>query len=170
MQSEDGTFVLRVPRWGGKEEVPFTSIGNDFGDVVHGVFLEPEKWTGKLVQGVSDIKSFPEVVAAFEKSTMSCLKSSYHAALTIAATGKKARYEEVPKWQDLEIYGVGPLETVKLMFGFCQASGGRYFGDETEMVTARELKRNAAKASGRSGSGDDLHTLEDFFARRFGRS
>jgi hypothetical protein len=65
--SEDGTFLLRVPKWGGKEEVPFTSIGDDFGDIVHGVFLEPEKWTGQVVQGVSDIKSFSEVVAAFEK-------------------------------------------------------------------------------------------------------
>jgi hypothetical protein len=59
--------VLRVSKWGGKEEVPFIAIGDDFGDIVHGVFLEPEKWTGKLVQGVSDIKSFDEVVAAFER-------------------------------------------------------------------------------------------------------
>jgi hypothetical protein len=65
--SEDGTFVLRVPKWGGKEEVPFIAIGDDFGDIVHGVFLEPEKLTGKLVQGVSDIESFDEVVAAFER-------------------------------------------------------------------------------------------------------
>jgi hypothetical protein len=45
----EGTLVLRVPKWGGKEKVPFIAIGDDFGDIVHGVFLEPEKWTGKLV-------------------------------------------------------------------------------------------------------------------------
>jgi hypothetical protein len=59
--------VLRVPKWGGKEEVPFIAIGDDFGDIVYGVFLEPGKWTGKLVPGVSDIKSFDKVVAAFER-------------------------------------------------------------------------------------------------------
>lgn len=64
---EDGTLLLRTPRWGGKEDVPFISMANDFGDIVHGVFLEPETWDGKLVQAVSDVKSFPEVVAAFEK-------------------------------------------------------------------------------------------------------
>jgi hypothetical protein len=56
-----------MPRWGGKEDVPFISIGDDYGDIVHGIFLEPEKWNGKLVQGVSDIKSLDEVVAAFER-------------------------------------------------------------------------------------------------------
>tara|TARA_R110002003_G_scaffold149_3_gene13508 strand:+ start:29089 stop:29277 length:189 start_codon:yes stop_codon:yes gene_type:complete len=56
-----------MPRWGGKEDVPLISIGDDYGDIVHGIFLEPEKWNGKLVQGVSDVKSFDEVVAAFER-------------------------------------------------------------------------------------------------------
>jgi len=68
--SEDGTLVLRIPSWGGKEEVPFISIEDDFGDIVHGVFLEPENYTGKLVQAVSDIRSYAEVVAAFEKSNV----------------------------------------------------------------------------------------------------
>jgi hypothetical protein len=59
-----------MPRWGGKEDVPFISIGDDYGDIVHGIFLEPEKWNGKLVQGVSDIKSLDEVVAAFESGKL----------------------------------------------------------------------------------------------------
>ncbi|CAO2651410.1 Nn.00g039800.m01.CDS01 [Neocucurbitaria sp. VM-36] len=149
--SEDGTLVLHVPKWGGKEDVPFISIGDDFGDIVHGIFLAPEKWNGKLVQGVSDIESFDDVTAAFER-----------------ATGKKARFEEVPKWQDLEIYGIRALEPIKFMFGFCQESGGRYFGDETEATTAAELKRLATEASGKTGDGTKLLTLERFFKREFG--
>lgn len=58
--------MFRVPKWGGKEDVPFISIGEDYGDIVHGILLEPEKWNGRLVQGVSDIESFDDVVAAFE--------------------------------------------------------------------------------------------------------
>jgi hypothetical protein len=71
--SEDGTFVFRCPTWGGKEDVPFIAMGDDFGDIVHGVFLEPEKWNGKLVQGVSDIESLEDVIRAFEKGNFSLL-------------------------------------------------------------------------------------------------
>lgn len=149
--SDDGAFVFRVPRWGGKEDVPFIAIAEDYGDIVHGIFLEPGKWNGKLVQGVSDIESFDDVMVAFERGT-----------------GKKARFEEVSKWQDLEIYGIRALEAIKLMFGFCQESGGRYFGDETEAITAAELKKNAAEASGKTGEETKLFTLERFFKRDFG--
>jgi hypothetical protein len=83
------------------------------------------------------------------------------------ATGKKARFEAVPKWQDLEIYGIHALETIKLMFGFCQESGGRYFGEETEGNTALELKKKAAKASGRDAAAK-LSTLGEFFKQNFG--
>jgi hypothetical protein len=65
--SEDGTLVFRSPKWGGKEDVPFISISDDYGDIVHGIFLEPEIWNGKLVQAVSDIKSWEQSISAFEK-------------------------------------------------------------------------------------------------------
>ena len=65
--SEDGTLVFRVPKWGGKEDVPFIAMGDDFGDIVHGIFLAPEKWNGKLVQCVSDIESFDDIAASFER-------------------------------------------------------------------------------------------------------
>jgi hypothetical protein len=64
--AEDGTLILRVPKWGGKEDVPFIAISDDYGDIVHGVFLDPLKWNGKLVQGVSDIRSFESLVKGFE--------------------------------------------------------------------------------------------------------
>ncbi|KAJ4294039.1 hypothetical protein N0V90_007728 [Kalmusia sp. IMI 367209] len=143
---EDGTLVFRAPRWGGNEDVPFIAIGDDYGDIVHGIFLEPEKWNGKLVQGVSDIKSFEAVVRVFE-----------------SVTGKKARFEEILDWRDLEVYGIRSLETIKCMFGFCQQSEGRYFGKATEAQTAAELKRLAAEARGGKGQAAQLATLGGFF-------
>lgn len=89
--------------------------------------------------------------------------------LIITATGKKSRFEEIVKWQDLEIYGIRALEAIKYMFGFCQESGGRYYGDETEDKTAAELKKKAAEASGKTGDETKLLTLERFFKREFGR-
>jgi len=67
--SEDGTLVFRSPKWGGKEEVPFIAIADDYGDIVHGIFLDPGRWDGKLVQAVSNIKSFEEAVQDFERGS-----------------------------------------------------------------------------------------------------
>lgn len=53
------------------------------------------------------------------------------------------------------------------MFGFCQESGGRYYGEETENSTAAGLKKKAAEACGKSGSETELLTLESFFEREF---
>lgn len=68
------------------------------------------------------------------------------------------------------MYGVRALETVKLMFTFCQHSGGRYYGDETESATAAELKKKAAEACGKSASDGKLRTLEGFFGQHFGNT
>lgn len=53
------------------------------------------------------------------------------------------------------------------MFGFCQESGGRYYGVETEKETAAALKKVAAEARGKLEEGA-LLSLEDFFRREFG--
>jgi hypothetical protein len=53
------------------------------------------------------------------------------------------------------------------MFGFCQESGGRYYGVQTEAETAAALKKKAAEASGRSGDQARLSTLEAYFKREF---
>ena len=90
------------------------------------------------------------------------------APLTLSVTGKKSRFEEIVKWQDLEVYSIRALETVKLMFAFCQESGGRYYGVETEVETAAKLKKKAAEASGKTGEETKLLTLEKWFGREFG--
>ena len=59
-------------------------------------------------------------------------------------------------------------QTIKHMFGFCQESGGRYFGDATEAETAAQLKKLAAEARGAAGKAAELGTLEDFFKVHFG--
>ncbi|KAF2015371.1 NAD(P)-binding protein [Aaosphaeria arxii CBS 175.79] len=147
--SDDGTLVFKAPTWGGKEDIPFIAIANDYGDIVHGVFLDPERWNGKLVQGVSDISSLPDMIEGFEK-----------------VTGKKARFEEIP-WKDLETYGIRALDTVKHMFGFCQESGGRYYGVVTDSKATAELKKSGAEARGKSGQDVELLTLQKFFKENF---
>lgn len=87
--------------------------------------------------------------------------------LTILATGKKARFEPIESWRDLEVYGIRSLETIKLIFGFCQESNGRYFGEETKVKTAASLKEMASEARGKNAQLRNLSVLEDFFGAQF---
>jgi hypothetical protein len=70
---EEGYLTFRMPRWGSENQVPFLSVVEDFGDIVHGIFLDPEKWNGRVVQGVSCIRSFEKLVTDFEKGMPSHL-------------------------------------------------------------------------------------------------
>ncbi|KAH6873926.1 hypothetical protein B0T10DRAFT_567658 [Thelonectria olida] len=147
---ESGFLTLHVPRWGGNEEVPFISIIDDYGDLVHGVFLAPEKYNGRLVQGISVGARLNQLTSSFEK-----------------VTGQKARFVPMENWRDMETFGVGAFETVKRMFGFCQHSGGLYYGEPNDVVTAGQLKAKAAEAKGQLGDDAKLMSLERFVAKYF---
>lgn len=148
--SEDGELVLRAPKFGGKENIPFIAIKDDYGDLVHGVFLDPVAYNGTLVHGISELQSQGNLVGSFEK-----------------VTGKKARFDPLASWEDLETYGVKALETVKLIYKFCQHTDGKYFGVQSDKSTPTKLKAAAAVARGRSGAEAELTTAETFFRRAF---
>jgi hypothetical protein len=61
----EGVLTFKVPMWGGKEDVPWLSVGEDFGDIVQGVYMEPDRWNGQIIQGLSDIRSFDQMVGDF---------------------------------------------------------------------------------------------------------
>lgn len=67
----------------------------------------------------------------------------------------------------METYGVEAFETVKYMFGFCQHSGGLYYGVPNDVATTGELKARAAEAKGESGDNAKLMTLERFLGKYF---
>lgn len=70
-------------------------------------------------------------------------------------------------WRSVETYGSPEIETVKNMFGFCQHSGGRYFGVVTDVGPAREIKAKVAAAKGLPAGEGALTTLEKFVAKTF---
>ncbi len=149
---EEGYLTLSVPRWGNDpERVGLTAVAQDYGDIVHGVLLDPAKYNGKLVQANSDIKSFEEIAATFER-----------------VSGKKTRVKYLQSAEELQTYGQTVLEDVREMFRFLQRAQGRYYnGEETEGETAKTLKAAAAEAMGGS-EGSSLMSLEDFFRKHFG--
>ncbi|RDA85304.1 hypothetical protein CP532_5916 [Ophiocordyceps camponoti-leonardi (nom. inval.)] len=50
LPDEEGYLTFRVPNWGGTNEVPFVSVGQDYGDIVQGIFLDPGRYSGRVIQ------------------------------------------------------------------------------------------------------------------------
>lgn len=73
----------------------------------------------------------------------------------------------IEDWRKFETYGDRGLETVKYMFGFCQHSGGLYYGVPNDLVTAGELKARAAEAKGEAADKGSLTSLEAFVTKYF---
>lgn len=68
----EGYLTYTTPFWGGKEDFPWISMTDDFGDLVHGILLRPERWNRRLVQGTSDIVSSADLVNHFVSGTCVC--------------------------------------------------------------------------------------------------
>ncbi|KAM4057801.1 nmrA-like family protein [Hirsutella rhossiliensis] len=143
---DEGYLTFRAPRWGGTDEVPFISMEDDYGDLVHGVLLAPELYNGRFIHGISDKAKCEKMVSEFQK-----------------ITGKKARYVPID-WKSIDTRGDPDLETVKAMFGFLQHSGGRYFGEVDDIGPARELK---ARATAAKGFPEELMTLERWMHKHY---
>ncbi|EGY21070.1 uncharacterized protein VDAG_02594 [Verticillium dahliae VdLs.17] len=148
---DEGYLTFSCPRWGGSNDaVPLIAVAADYGDIVHGVLLAPERWHGQLVQGISQSQALESVIPDYKK-----------------VTGKKARFRFMDSWADVQTYGMTALVTVQRMFGFCQQSGGLYYGVPNDTAAAAELKRVAAAAQGKAGEDAELMTLERFFRQQF---
>ena len=63
-----------MPKWG--KDNAFIAVAEDYGRIVHKVFLNPGNWDSKHIQGVLEITDWNGIVRAFEK----------------AVAGKKARF------------------------------------------------------------------------------
>ncbi|EFZ01864.1 NmrA-like family protein [Metarhizium robertsii] len=144
-EDEDGYLTLAMPNWGGDNTIPFVSIGDDYGDIVHGVLLDPETYNGQFVQGFSELATPEELVAAVQK-----------------ASGKKSRFNEVKDWTTIETHGEPEIETVKNLFGFVQYTGGQFFGVPSDVAQSKKLKAAATTAKGRPASDGKLTTVEQF--------
>ncbi|KFA80083.1 hypothetical protein S40288_08202 [Stachybotrys chartarum IBT 40288] len=64
----EGYLTWETPRMSNTpESVPWLAVTDDYGDIVHGAFLDPEKWNRRYVHGVSTSSSFSEMTAKFQE-------------------------------------------------------------------------------------------------------
>ncbi|PYH87687.1 NmrA-like family protein [Aspergillus ellipticus CBS 707.79] len=146
----DGYLTYKTPFWGGKEDFPWISMADDFGDLVHGILVNPLRWNRRLVQGTSDIVSSGELVNTF-----------------VSVTGKKARYQLLTDPYEMNTKGEFWREQERDVFIFAQFRDGEYFGNgPTEIDTAAALKKAAFKAKGGRGR-ETLVTAREFIEREF---
>ncbi|KAJ5766292.1 uncharacterized protein N7511_003908 [Penicillium nucicola] len=149
-EDDEGYLTFRSPLIGGPEHVPWICIDDDFGDLVHGIFLTPMRWNHRVVQAVGDIISFEGVVDTF-----------------IQVTGKKARFIGYEDPSQFPAFDKPELKESRDVFAFYQLRNGELFGTGiTESQTAAELKQAAFKAKGGKGR-ENLTTCAEWFREVF---
>jgi hypothetical protein len=65
----EGYLTFTSPRIGGQGTVQTVSVADDFGEMVHAMFLDAETWAGCTVPCMSDSFSYEDMVAAFMEGT-----------------------------------------------------------------------------------------------------
>ncbi|KKK13821.1 hypothetical protein ARAM_001604 [Aspergillus rambellii] len=145
-KDEDGFLTCRMPLSGGDETLPWLHVENDFGDIVHGIFLNPKRWNQRVIQCTGDLLSWEGIVSAFTKGT-----------------GQKARFQPYMLVSDMPTHG---WEGIRELFVYSQLRDGEYFGNApNEVSTAQYLKTAAFKAKGGKGR-ESLTTVKEFFEQK----
>jgi hypothetical protein len=55
LKQPNGEVVLSMPPYGGDGKMPWLSLEDDFGDIVHGIFLDPARYDRHKVQAISQV-------------------------------------------------------------------------------------------------------------------
>ncbi|KAF9891229.1 hypothetical protein FE257_004793 [Aspergillus nanangensis] len=142
----EGFLTWKTPPMGNEpESVPWLAVADDYGDIVHGVFLEPERWDGKYVDAVSESQGFADLTATFQE-----------------VTGKKARFVPVLKG-NLSAGNATKTKEVNGLFDLMHALDGCFFeGRATDHEASIVLKQRACEATRRS---ERLLSTEGFFRK-----
>ncbi|KAK5801375.1 hypothetical protein VI817_003587 [Penicillium citrinum] len=146
---DTGELVLAVPPYGGDGRMPWVSVQDDFGDIVHGILLDPVKYDKGRVQAISSLITFQDLALAFTR-----------------ATGKSVEFQPLSSWRDIPQDGGEMRRECSLMFFYMEFCGGRWFAEyPSDDTLPRECKEAAAKARGCLKSSPI--TFEDWFSRTF---
>ncbi|PGH05676.1 hypothetical protein GX51_02836 [Blastomyces parvus] len=169
----EGYVTLSQPLVGGPGLVPYIAMEEDFGDLVHGVLLDPGTWGGKTIQGFSHLATFEKIIEDFTKGATPFAKWQQNIQANqkplyrgCIVTGKKSRYVplEIEKFPTM---GIRALESIRDMYSFTQWAGGRYFANqEFDAEPAKALKKSVQEVVA-PGEPKPLMTAEQFFAQMF---
>lgn len=67
IKDEQDVYTMKYPSWPGG--IPAIDMAGDFGDIVHGVFLDPAQYNCQFIQAFSETIAPSDLVEQFQKST-----------------------------------------------------------------------------------------------------
>ncbi|KAL4947845.1 hypothetical protein BDW69DRAFT_105496 [Aspergillus filifer] len=146
---EEGYLTFTSPRLGGDETVQTVSVADDFGEMVHALFLNPSKWHGCTVPLMSDAFSYEGMVEAFT-----------------GVTGKKARYIPMDSYKDFPTHGDSVLVELQDVYRYMQNANGWFFGEPDNIDTCQRLKDEARLDKGLEP--ERLITMREYFVKHYG--
>ncbi|KIA75704.1 nmrA-like family protein [Aspergillus ustus] len=150
---QEGYLTFTSPRIGGRTKpgtgVQTVSVADDFGEMVHALFLSPLKWHRCTVPCMSDSFSYEDMVGAFTE-----------------VTGKKARYLPMPSYKDFPTHGSSVLVELQDVYRYMQNANGWFFGAPDDTATCQQLKDEARADKGLPPQ--RLISMKDYFVRHYG--
>ncbi|KAL4792667.1 NmrA-like family protein [Aspergillus venezuelensis] len=146
---EEGYLTFTSPRVGGEETVQTVSVADDFGEMVHALFINPRKWHGCTVPMMSDAFSYEDMVKAFTD-----------------VTGKKARYIPMESYEDFPTHGDSVLVELQDVYRYMQNANGWFFGEPDNRDVCQRLKDEARLDKGLQPQ--NLITMKEYFVTHYG--
>ncbi|CAH0051504.1 unnamed protein product [Clonostachys solani] len=146
LEDSEGSLTIHLfPMGNTPESTPFTSVRDDYGDIVHGVFVDPEPWDKQTVWAVSQPLSFQGFADAYNR---------------VAGT-TKARYLE--RTTPSEASTPEKTAEVNAIRTYAEFVKGNYCnGKPVDQAPARELKKAGAAARNSPQEQQNLQTVEGF--------
>ncbi|CAH0020081.1 unnamed protein product [Clonostachys rhizophaga] len=128
--------------------IPWTSVRDDYGDVVHAVLLNPAKYDKRTIWAISDYTSLQDVADAYNTFT----------GTTVARS--------IPELEPMKAATPGKTKEVNGLRSYCLYIKGNYCNgeptDDNLLVESRGLKKEASRARGRRGQDSELQTIPGF--------
>ncbi|KAJ4252756.1 hypothetical protein NW762_010662 [Fusarium torreyae] len=146
VKDAEGYLTIKLFPFGDPPKpTPFTSIRDDYGDIVHGVFTDPGRWNTQTVWAVSHPATFQDVAETYNQVTGTDVARWVVPVDEVqAATPEKAK----------EVGGVKR---------YVELVNGHYCGGKaTDQRDAIELKKKGAIARNRLSCSTELQTIEGF--------
>ncbi|KAJ4189382.1 hypothetical protein NW755_006201 [Fusarium falciforme] len=146
LEDSEGYLTIHLfPMGNTPESTPFTSVRDDYGDIVHGVFVDPESWDKQTVWAVSQPLSFQGFADAYNR---------------VSGT-TKARYLE--RTTPNEASTPEKTAEVNAIRKYVEFVKGNYCnGKPVDQAPARELKKAGATARNAPQEQQNLQTVEGF--------
>jgi hypothetical protein len=165
----EGFLTFTSPLVGGEGKVQTVSIADDFGEMVHGMFLNPEKWKNQTIQCLSEAFSYEDMVKTFTEgkfcNTIWLWGLAQHADYFIV-TGKKARYIPMASYMDFPTHDNTVLLELRDVFRYTQHNNGLFFGKADDVVTSQQLKNEARQDKGLAS--EPVISMRNYLIKHYG--